>query len=267
MTYQIKQLKLGGILDQAIAITKNHFGLLFSIMLVLWVPYQLISGLYLQSIMPVLPPNPTVDDILLFNQQAVAKLPATMLVVWAGILLILPVTNAAVIYAISRKYLGQEVSPLEAIQKGVSKIVPLVWTMFLMMLAIMGGLILLIIPGILCALWFGLAQHVVVLEDTNGFKALSRSKLLVRPFLGTFLMLGIVIGVIGWMLGSAGQFIPQQQVQLVVVTLIQAGITLVSAAAFVVFYFSCRCAADNFDLEHLAASVSAGVPAATSDEV
>jgi len=236
-------------------------------MLVLWVPYQLISGLYLQSIMPVLPPNPTVDDILLFNQQAVAKLPATMLVVWAGILLILPVTNAAVIYAISRKYLGQEVSPLEAIQKGVSKIVPLVWTMFLMMLAIMGGLILLIIPGILCALWFGLAQHVVVLEDTNGFKALSRSKLLVRPFLGTFLMLGIVIGVIGWMLGSAGQVIPQQQVQLVVVTLIQAGITLVSAAAFVVFYFSCRCAADNFDLEHLAASVSAGVPAATSDEV
>jgi hypothetical protein len=49
--------------------------------------------------------------------------------------------------------------------------------------------------------------------------------------------------------------VPQPHVQMIVQVLLQAALTLFSTAAMVVFYFSCRCGVENFDLEHLAASV------------
>lgn len=255
MAYQIQQLKLGGILDQAIAITKDHFGVLFQILLFVWIPYQLIAGVVNVSIEPTISSQPTPEELVRFNQQIMNNLPITIGLAVIGGLVILPLTNAAVIHAVAQKYLGNPVTAGEAIQRGVGKIVPLVWTSILMGLAIMGGLFLCLVPGILFALWFGLAQHVVVLEGVSGTKALGRSKVLVRPYLGTFLILGLLLGVIGALVGGAATLIPQRHVQMVVLVILQAGLTLVSTATFVVFYFSCRCGVENFDLEHLAAAV------------
>ncbi len=134
-----------------------------------------------------------------------------------------------------------------------------------MYLAVFGGMILLIIPGILFALWFGLSQHVVVLEDLSGTAALGRSKVLVRPNLGTFLVLGIIVFFIAFLLGMGAGLVPQKHVQTVLTILISAGVTLFSTAAFVVFYFSCRCSVENFDLEHLAASIDQVEPPVESD--
>jgi hypothetical protein len=160
-----------------------------------------------------------------------------------------------VIYAVAQRYLGNTVTVGEAVAKGASKILPLIGTTILMFLAIMGGLILLIIPGILFALWFGLAQHVVVLEDTSGAEALGRSKTIVRPYLGTFLVLGILVGVISVLIELGAAYIPQIHLQLIAQILLQSVVTLISTAVFVVFYFSCRSGVENFDLEHLAATV------------
>ena len=51
MQYQIKQLGLGGILDQAFSLIKNHFGLLFGIVAVSIIPFQAILSLIQYSIM------------------------------------------------------------------------------------------------------------------------------------------------------------------------------------------------------------------------
>lgn len=252
MAYEIRELKLGGILDQGIQVVKDNFGLLFGILACVWIPYQLISQFVQLAMIPELSPDASPFEALAATSEI---LPVTIGFALIGALIILPLTNAAVIHAVAQRYLGNEATVLGSIQKGVSKILPLIWTSILMGLAIMGGLILFIIPGILFALWFGLAQHVVVLEDESGTTALGRSKTLVRPYLGTFLMLGILIFAITFLLGLGAGFIQQPHLQAVAQVLINAVVTLLSTAVFVVFYFSCRSGVENFDLEHLAASV------------
>ena len=256
MAYQIQQLKLGGILDQAVAITKDHFGLLFTIMLLLFVPASLIVG-FVQLAM--LPPQPTMDsppEVIAAYQEAVMEaLPINLAIGFVFGLVVMPLTNAAVVDAVARLYLGQQASAVGSLRYGLSRLLPLIWTSILMGLAVMGGLILLIIPGILFMFWFALATHVVVIEGISGAKALGRSRKLVRNNLGTMIVLGLLIGGINFGVGMAAQFIPQPHLQLVVRQLVSAALTVFGTAAFVVFYFSCRCGVENFDLQYLAESI------------
>jgi len=266
MAYKIEHLRLGGILDQAIAITKNHFGLLFTIMLLLFIPVNLIAG-FVQLAM--LPPPPTLtsppEAITAYNEAAMRNAPITLGITLLLGLVVMPLTNAAVVDAVARLYLGQETSAVESLKYGLSRLMPLIWTSILMMLAIMGGFILLIIPGILFALWFALSTHVVVIEGISGGAALGRSKQLVRPNMGTMIALGLIIGGINIGISMAAGLVPQPHVQVLVQQLIAAVLTIFATAAFVVFYFSCRCGVENFDLQFLAESI--GVEANLDDAV
>jgi hypothetical protein len=265
MAYKIQHLGLGGILDQAIAITKDHFGLLFTIMLLLLVPFNLLVGLISVAAIPELAATPSSDEIEAFLEARSRFMPFAAIAGFINALIIYPLTNAAVIQAVARLYLGQPITALESIRHGLKRLLPLIGTSILMYLAILGGLILLIVPGILFALWFGLSQHVVVIEEVAGQAALSRSKKLVRPHLGTFLMLGVVLFVIGAALGFGAALIPQPHLKLIVSTLLQAVTTIVWTAAGVVFYFSCRCAVENFDLHYLAEAI--GAPDAEGEQL
>ena len=51
-TYKLQHMGLGGILDQAISICKDHFGVLFKIMLILYVPFAAIFGLIIATLAP-----------------------------------------------------------------------------------------------------------------------------------------------------------------------------------------------------------------------
>jgi hypothetical protein len=266
MAYKIQYLGLGKILDQAIAITRDHFGLLFTIMLLVLIPFNLITGFMTVSLMPELPPEPTMDDYMAYQEEQMRYVPLFSVFGIVNGLIVLPLTNAAVIWAVAQLYLGLPVTAVEALRHGVRRLGALIGTSILMYLAIFGGLILLIIPGVLFALWFGLSQHVVVIEGISGTRALGRSKKLVRNHLGTFLVMGFIMFVIFGLLGAGSALIPQPHVQLLVSTLINAVGTMVATAAGVVFYFSCRCAEENFDLHYLAEAIGSE-SAATDDHI
>lgn len=57
---------------------------------------------------------------------------------------------------------------------------PYIWVSVLSGIIVMGGLALLIIPGLLFWVWFSMAPYVMVLENRWGMEALMRSKQLVR---------------------------------------------------------------------------------------
>jgi len=261
MSYTLSHLKLGGILDQAISLTKNHFGVLFSILAIVYIPFSIVSSFAVLSVLP--PPPQTPQEAVAYQQAMGQNLP---LVLSMGLLtgfVILPLTNAAIVHAVANFYLGKSASAMDSIKVGLSRVVPLIWTTILMGIAIFGGLILFIIPGILCMFWFALSTHVVVLERINGGAALGRSKKLVSGNMGTLFVLLLMIGFIGWGVGMVAGFVPQLQAQVLLRIFLQAVMTVFSAAALVVFYFSCRCMHENFDLEHLA--VSMGEAASESD--
>ena len=264
MAYKIQKMGVSGILDQAITLIKNHFGLLFGIVAMAWLPCQIVVGLlggYMQS-MAAAPPEQAAA-MMQSGQFQIVMIAIGVLSLIAG-LVILPISNAAVIYAVSEQYLGRSTTPGEAMRFGFSRLGALIWTSILMGLAIMGGLILLVVPGILCMLWFGLAQHVVVLEGLSGGKALGRSRQLTRSSMGTFVGLGIVAFAINFALGLAIGLIPEPYTQNVLAAVVNSLMTAFSTALFVVYYFSCRCGLENFDLELLAKAVGESAPGTTS---
>lgn len=267
MPYTIQKLSLGGILDQATKIVKDHLVLFLTIMAITWLPFQLLSLVTTIVFLPNISASPTREEALAFLQAYRNVMPIILGVSLLAMVVSLPLTNAAIIYAVAEKYLGRPISAIEAVQRSLGKIIPLILTGILMFLAVMGGVILCVVPGILFGLWFGLAQHVVVLEDLTGVPALSRSKELVRPHLGQFLVLGLLVFIIAFLLGSGAAFVPQLHVRSAISILVNGVVTIFSTAVFVVFYFSCRCANDNFDLEHLAAAVdhTAAPPEAGED--
>ena len=56
---------------------------------------------------------------------------------------------------------------------------PVIWSSFLMFLAVVGGLFLLIIPALIFAIWFTYTFYVVIFEDVKGITALKNSKKMV----------------------------------------------------------------------------------------
>ena len=118
---------------------------------------------------------------------------------------ITPITNAALVYAISNAYLEKPISVGESFKKAFQRILPLIGTWFLVGLAIMGGMILFVVPGILAAFWFSLATQVVVIEGVAGFAAMKRSRQLMAGNIGTIFALGLLIGLINFGISDRGQ--------------------------------------------------------------
>ena len=95
----------------------------------------------------------------------------------------------------------------------------------------------------------------VIIEGVSGFAALKRSKFLMTGNIGTVFVLSLLLGLINITISVGIQFIPNPYVTAVLQAAVSAGLVAFGVAAMVVFYFSCRCKAESFDLELLAAAV------------
>ena len=277
MRYEIRELDIGGILDQAIKLSKDHFWLFLKISAVLLLPFAIITGLVTLSQMPDVP---TVAEPRMFTPSAQNGLPPGLLTTIAisgliNLLLIIPLTDAALVYAIASCYLDKPIGVSAAFSRALRILFPLIGTWILMGLAIGAPIIVAMIAGVVvgpagfllmipcaiislvCAYWFMLSSKVVVIEGTAGTRALNRSKNLIKGNFGTVFALGIVVGIISWMVNWSPKLIPQAELRVVVAAILQAVLSFFAAAAWVVFYFSCRCKHENFDLTVLADSVAA----------
>ena len=77
-----------------------------------------------------------------------------------------------------------------------------------------------------------------------------------RGNVGTVFVLGIVLGVISLGMQFGAQMIPQIHAKTLASVVINCVFTIFSSAAMVVFYFSCRCKNEQFDLQLLAQNVA-----------
>ena len=256
MKYEIRELSLGGILDQAIKVAFDNFAILFVIACIVQVPV----GVPLQLM---------IGD----GSDPVKTLQAVQSPLFFGItFLSIPLSalaNAAIVTAVAKAYIGQKPTIGESYSQAFGKFVPLILTSILMGLAIFGGMLLCVIPGILCMIWFALATQVVVLESKSGTTALGRSKELMKGYGGKWFVLLLVLGAMNAGVGMAAQLIGGLIgigiVNAFLVTLAQTVSFVIGSAVLVVLYFSTRCTHDNFDLELLASSFE-GAPAPESGE-
>ncbi len=77
---------------------------------------------------------------------------------------------------------GMQKKPIDiraAFSQGIHQLIPYIWVSIIIFCVYVGGLILLVIPLFIFAVWFWFAQYFTVLDNVRGTKALSASKRLV----------------------------------------------------------------------------------------
>ncbi len=96
-------------------------------------------------------------------------------------------------------YEGRTPKPAKEELKGVARLIwPAIFTSILGGLAVLGGIILLIIPGIIFSVWFAFGTYAVAMDGKRGAEALSWSKNLVKgrwwATLWRLLLPGLILG-------------------------------------------------------------------------
>lgn len=110
-----------------------------------------------------------------------AGLLAAIAIVFSFIQLILSLWVTILLTIATDKIIGHALPSDHTLEQLTWKLmVPVILVAVLQFLAVFGGFILLIVPGILFAVWFAFAQMAVMLEKKQGVQALSYSRSLVR---------------------------------------------------------------------------------------
>lgn len=259
MTYELRPLSFGELLDTGFRIFRNHFGLLFGLAAVVYVPVALIQVI-MQALTPVTPGvEPTGSTaVLLVLAVSLIALALFLVVTW-------PIADAAITHAVGELYLGRQAAFGPSLRVGLSILMPMVGTSLLNILMVSGGLLLLVVPGVYLMFAYMLVWQVMVIERVFGMQALRRSGSLMKGSklrgLGVMVVYLLIISVPSSLLTLALHAYP---------TVASLASVLVQTAGFaflctlsVVLYFDIRCRKEAFDLEHLANLVEqrAAIPA------
>lgn len=256
MPYDIKELTLGEVLDQAVALVKARLSTFLTIACFLYLPVLLVLNVGIVLMTPTFSNPPTQAEIQAYLNEGAPMVGGFSILMALLIgLVVSPITNAAIIWTVANEYLGVRVEAKEGFQVGMKRLMALIGTNILAGLVIMIGFVLLIIPGIYFMLKYFLTTQAVVFEGRSGQDAMQRSGELMKGNMGNAFVLALVIGIIHFIAGMVAGFIPVPMISAVVGSVIDTVLFVFGTAAFVVFYFSCRCKAENFDLKLLAQNV------------
>lgn len=256
MGYEIRELSVGGILDQAIKVSKDGAGVLLMIVCCLVVPIQIGAGLTQLAMTSAIPPDATQEEVIAAQAEVGPAAAITMAVLGILSVIVTPLTTGALIFAISDIYLGRQPTVGNSFGRAMSRWLALIGTTILYGLAVAAGFVLLIIPGIIATMWFYLYQPVVVLEVKAGFSALKRSRELMKGNLGKAFAIASLVFLILVGVTACSNLIPQRHTGVVVGGVLQGMAMIFYAAVSIVFYFSTLCQHESFDLKRLAEAVS-----------
>jgi len=248
MPYPVKHYGVGGVLDQAFQVLMDNFTPLFKMVAMTIIPYQIFAGL--------------INDSLQRKNRAgippTLELLAFLIVTVAIGIPLLFLANAALYRAISRMYLSRPTTIKESFRFGLNRFLPFLGTSLLTGLAVGAGFVMCILPGIAAAVMFGLVAPITIIESKAGPDAMTRSWELVKRNIGPMIVLGLLQFTISIQITVISGLIPQVYLRLIVAGILQGIAHLLQTSGVVVFYYSCRCQLENFDLWLLADSIDAG---------
>ncbi len=126
---------------------------------------------------------------------------AISIIIWA-------ILEAAIIRAAAQATIGDPVDPEASYRYGFKRIGSVILVSLLVGLAVFGGLILLVIPGLIFAVFLCVAIPALIVENRRGTDAMSRSWNLVKGHfwhtVGVVVVAGLITGVIDGIISSIG---------------------------------------------------------------
>jgi hypothetical protein len=235
VAYDIRPLSFAEILDRSFAVLRDGFSPLVGISLVEWIPYGLL---------------------LAMARPKSLALPLTAIIL---LLTIAPVAHAALVIAVSRIYLASAITVGEAYRGALPILAALIGTYLLIYILMIPLMLLLVIPALYFMICWALVPPVMIVEETYGMKAMSRSRALIRGSwwrtFGLLIVVGLITEIPAGALQFVWHFIPVVGPFLTAIT--DAVVQTYAVIALVIYYFDRRCRTEDFDLRLLAQQIRA----------
>ena len=261
----LRPLGIGEIIDVAIKVYRARFGVLVRAVAVVLAPVFALSALIrisfpagedlFEETQPGATPEFDIDELWPF-------LAGTLLIIVLAYLAS-QIATGACFKAVSGAYLDEEAGWQESLRFARSKLGSLLWLSFLTACASSRGCCSACVPGVYLWVAWTVAAPVLLLEDVRGWKAMKRSRQLVKgrfwPTFGVVLLVAILTGIVqavfvGILAGVVS--VSGNEVALAIADAIgqtASGVltTPLSAAVLTVLYFDLRVRKEGFDLELL----------------
>ena len=173
-----------------------------------WTQYVLVAALL---VIPLTLVDITLNRALVEPDGDAAAMTGGLVVGLVGLivtLIIQLVVTGALARAGARGVAGLEVNVIDGAAYALGRLGPLLWVIVLSALFVLGGLILLIIPGLIIAVMLFVSVDAFIVEGHRGSTALGRSWGLVKPHfwhvVGVVLLSAILTGLIQAILRALG---------------------------------------------------------------
>ena len=198
---------LGEILSAAFNIYKAHASKLMLIVAIVVVPLSFIGALFTGVVFAGTKHTVNGTDIVVID-RSFGLVVAAALVTAVISIIIQAALQAAILRAGAQATIGDPVDPEESYRFGFKRLGSVLLVSLLVGLAVAGGFILLIVPGIIFLVLFSVSVPVLIVENRRGTAAMSRSWNLAKGHfwhaLGVILVAAIITGIIGGIIGAIG---------------------------------------------------------------
>jgi hypothetical protein len=188
--------RLGEILSQALNVYKANAAKLIAIVALVVVPLTLVSTLLTQVAR-----DPDTEGGVVTALLVAVITVAISLIIWS-------LLEAAIVRAAAQATLGDPIDVEASYRWGFRRIGSVILVSILVGLAVVGGLILLVIPGLIFLVMLSVSIPALIVEDRRGSDALGRSWNLVKGnfwhVVGVIVVAGLITGTISGIIGAIG---------------------------------------------------------------
>jgi len=172
-TLDIRPMTLSDIFDRAFNLYRLHWKTVMGLVAILVVPLNFLEAFLTRNF----PVNSFGQPLSTHLSQTEANNAAIVAFVLGGIsfFFVQPLILGGLSRAVAAFHTGRSPTVGEALEDALPFLMSVVLVLLLVTLVVLGGLILLIIPGIFFAIRFGFSVPVVVVEGQRGREAMRRS--------------------------------------------------------------------------------------------
>lgn len=211
---EVPDVGVMALMAQAWVYFKGRWKTLVGIYLLFYVPMFLVGGVIGLMVVMLVAPVYTGQSIMPQVTNSIYLFLGVMILILVGVVLSF-VGQLAMYFGISKKYQG--IGVIGAYKKAWGKLGAWWWMMMLAGMAVYGGILLFVIPGILASMYFMMVAFVLVDEDWGGMSGLTKSKFYMKEnilfVMGRMIVVSLVLmvvygavqfigGLVGYMVGS-----------------------------------------------------------------